>query len=42
MLLSKLRFSSNKLAVVTGKRYKTKKENRLLYTLNAIADEFHF
>ena len=43
-VISKLRLSSNKLAVVTGKWYKIKKENRLcnFYNLNAIEDEFHF
>ena len=42
--LSKLRLSSNKLAVVTGKWYKINKENRLcnFCNLNAIEDEFHF
>ena len=41
---SKLRVSSNKLAVITGKWYKINKENRLCHfcTLNAIEDEFHF
>ena len=38
------RLSSNNLAVVTGKWYKIKKENRLcnFCNLNAIEDEFHF
>ena len=42
--LSKLRLSSNKLAVVTGKWYKINKEKRLstICNLNAIEDEFHF
>ena len=42
--LFKLRLSSNKLAVVTGKWYKIKKENRQcnFCNLNAIEDEFHF
>ena len=42
--LPKLRLSSNKLAVVTGKCYKINKENRLcnFCNLNAIEDEFHF
>ena len=42
--LSKLRLSSNKLAVVTGKWYKINKEKRLcnFCNLNAIKDEFHF
>ena len=42
--LSKLRLSSNKLAVVIGKWYKIKKENRLcnFCNLNNIEDEFHF
>ena len=42
--LSKLRLSSNKLAVVTGKWYKINKEKRLcnFCNLNAIEDEFHF
>ena len=42
--LSKLRLSSNKLAVVTGKWYSIKKENRLcsFCNVNAIQDEFHF
>ena len=40
----KLRLSSNTLAVVTGRWYKIKKENRLwnFCYLNAIEDEFHF
>ena len=43
-VISKLRLSSNKLAVVTGKWYKIKKENRLcnFCNLNDIEDEFHF
>ena len=40
----KLRLSLNTLAVVTGRWYKIKKENRLwnFCYLNAIEDEFHF
>ena len=42
--LSKLRLSSNKLAVVTGKEYKINKEKRLFNfcNLNVIEGEFHF
>ena len=42
--LSKLRLSSNKLAIVTGKWYKINKEKRLcnFCNLNAVEDEFHF
>ena len=42
--LSKLRLSSNKLAVATGKWYKINKEKRLcnFCNLNAIEDEFDF
>ena len=40
----KLGLSSNKLAIVTGKWYKIKKEKRLcnFYNLNAVDDEFYF
>ena len=42
--LSKLRLSSNTLAVVTGKWYRFKKENRLcsFCSVNAMQDEFSF
>ena len=42
--ISKLRLSSNKLAVVTGKWCKIKKENRLckFCNLNAKEEIFHF
>ena len=42
--IPKLKLSSNKLEMVTGKSYKTKTENRLsnLCNLNSIEDEFHF
>ena len=44
IVLSKLRFLSNKLAVITGKLYKIKKENRLsnFCNVNALEDELHF
>ena len=42
--ISKLKLSSIKLAVVTGKWYKINKENRLcnFFNLNAVQNEFHF
>ena len=42
--MSKLRLSSNKLAVVTGKWYKIKKHNRLnnFYNLNVTKNEFQY
>ena len=42
--ISRLRLSSHKLAIVTGKWYKIEKELRLcnLCNLDAIEDEFHF